>query len=81
MRGRTAGRKEMGAELLLTLLGERFGAVPAEVRAKIEAADDAKLSPWAVQVLTAGSIDDALAERRRTAPDRKPTARAPARRR
>jgi predicted transposase YdaD len=79
--GRAEGRKEMGAELLLAQLGARFGAVPAEVRAKVEAADDAKLSRWAVQVLTAGSIDDALAERRRTAPDRRPAARAPARRR
>src|SRR5580658_1354445 len=72
VRGRTAGRKEMGAELLLTLLGERFGAVSAEVRAKVAAADNVTLSRWAVQVLTAGSIDDALAERRRTAPDRRP---------
>ena len=37
--------------------------------------------PRLTEVLTATSIDDALAERRRTGPERKPAARAPARRR
>ena len=78
VRGRTAGRKEMGAELLLTLLGARFGAVPAEARAKVEAADDATLSP-----LGGARADRRLPRRRarrsprRTAPPRR-TAHPPA---
>ena len=81
VRGRTQGRKEGRAELLLKLLAARFGAVPAEARAKVQAADDATLSRWAVRVLTATSINDALAERRKPAPAGKSAARAPARRR
>jgi hypothetical protein len=87
VRGRNQGRKEGGAELLLKQLGARFGAVSAEVRARVHAADDATLSRWAVRMLTASSIDDALSDRRKTVPvrktasARKPAARAPARRR
>jgi hypothetical protein len=81
------GRKKGRTEILLTQLGARFGAVPAEARARVQAADDATLSRWAVRVLTATSIDDALADRRKTtavrksASPRKPAARAPARQR
>jgi predicted transposase YdaD len=72
--GRKDGRNEGRAEILLKQLGARFGAVPAAVRAKIQAAGDATLSRWAVQVLTALSIDDALADGPKATPARKPAA-------
>ncbi len=59
--GREEGRKEGRAELLLELLGLRFGSPSAIVRAQVEAATIEQLDAWARRLLTAASIDEALA--------------------
>jgi hypothetical protein len=74
------GRNEGRVAILLEQLQARFGAVPAEVRARVRAADEATLSRWAVRILTASSIDAALAESRKTTPARKTAARRQSRR-
>ncbi len=58
---------------------ERFGRVPAEIAARIEAADVEALDRWAIRVLTARTPEDVVGggeegsgARRRSAP--KPTA-------
>jgi hypothetical protein len=57
------------AQMLLELLRARFGPVPAKVSAKVQAADEATLSRWAVRVLTAPSLKDVLADNgRKTSP-------------
>jgi hypothetical protein len=48
--------------VLLEQLRARFGPVPAKVSAKVQAADAATLSRWAVRVLTAPSLKDVLAD-------------------
>ncbi|WP_437971450.1 hypothetical protein WMF04_20035 [Sorangium sp. So ce260] len=60
----------------------RFGAVPAEVSARILAADEAALVAWTARVLTAPTPEDVLVEDdERPAPaPRRPAARKRARR-
>lgn len=55
--GETMGR----AETLLKLLGLRFGSVPAEIRARLEAATLDQLDAWVERVLTAATLDEVLA--------------------
>ena len=56
VRGRAEGRRAM----LLKLLRVRFGELPADIIARIEAADSAELDVWAEHVVTASSLDDVL---------------------
>lgn len=79
-KGREEGLVEGSARMLVAQLRARFGAVPPAMRAKVKAADEATLARWAVQVLTAASIEEALAEGKKAAPARKKAARRPGRR-
>ncbi|WP_437682514.1 Rpn family recombination-promoting nuclease/putative transposase [Sorangium sp. So ce131] len=88
-RGRTQGlargRAEGRAQTLLELLTARFGDVPAEVSARILAADEAALVSWTARVLTAPTPEDVLGDGDAstgapTAPPRRPAARKRARR-
>jgi len=58
---RAEGKREGKRELLLELLGLRFGTVPPHTRARIEAATPERLDAWAKRVLTAASLDEVLA--------------------
>ncbi|MFT3766212.1 MAG: hypothetical protein QM820_11970 [Minicystis sp.] len=81
--GREEGRREGGARLLLAQLAARFGAVPAKAKARVLAADDPMLSAWAIRMLTAPTLVDAIADappRKRSKPAKKlaPPAKRPA---
>jgi hypothetical protein len=54
------GRLEGEAALLLRLLEPRFGALPAEVRDQVAAADTAALDTWGLRLLDAESLDEVL---------------------
>lgn len=54
-------RREGREDVLLKLLGLRFGPVPAEIRARVEAATLDELDTWVERVLTAATLDDVLA--------------------
>ena len=44
--------------MLLRLLGRRFGAVPAQIAARVEAAELAELEGWFDRAIVAASLDD-----------------------
>jgi Domain of unknown function (DUF4351) len=50
------------AQLLLRQLDRRFGPLTAEVQRRVAAADSAQLLLWGDRVLTAATIDEALAD-------------------
>jgi hypothetical protein len=53
---------EQGYRALLgALLEQRFGKLPVEVLARLDAADDDALSAWGRRVLTAASLADVFA--------------------
>ncbi|AUX32293.1 transposase [Sorangium cellulosum] len=80
-RGERRGRAQGRAQTLLELLAARFGAVPADVSARILAANEAALVAWTTRVLTAPTPEDVLAEDgERPAATRRPAARKRARR-
>jgi hypothetical protein len=54
-------RREGRAEVLLKLLGLRFGHVPPEVRVRLDEATLDELDTWVGRVLTAGALDEVLA--------------------
>jgi len=58
--GRTEGRTECRAELLLLLLGNRFGPLDAPTQERIRTASFAQLEQWAVRMLTAPTLVDVL---------------------
>ncbi len=58
--GRAEGRTEASVTLLLGLLAKRFGPVPQEMKARIVSAGEQQLQRWALRVLDAPSIEDAL---------------------
>lgn len=58
---RAEGERAGLARLLMHLLAQRFGEVPAEVEARIRQASADTLTRWAERVLTAESIEDVLA--------------------
>jgi flagellar biosynthesis/type III secretory pathway protein FliH len=58
--GLTEGLMKGEAALLLRQLERRFGALPAEVKARVAAADTAALEVWGLRVLDAGSLEDVL---------------------
>jgi len=60
--GRQEGRQEGMAqgerELLLRLLGRRFGELPMAVRERVTAAQTPELDRWAEQLLAAASLEE-----------------------
>jgi predicted transposase YdaD len=58
--GRRHGLRQGEALVLLRLLSLKFGAVPEEVRSRIEAADDETLLVWSERILTADSINEVM---------------------
>lgn len=60
--GRAEGLAEGKADLVLKLLGIRFGALPSPVIARVRSASAEQLDTWAERVLTAATLDEVLAE-------------------
>jgi hypothetical protein len=60
-RGREEVRKEQ-RDMVLALLGARFGTLPAAIAGRVGAAGPAQLKRWAIRVLTAASLSDVLSE-------------------
>ena len=58
---RTEGRAEGRCDLLLELLTSRFGALPADVSARVRAGSDSDLARWAKALLRAMTIEDVFA--------------------
>jgi predicted transposase YdaD len=62
--GREEGRQEgllLGeARVLLKLMRLKFGAVPDEVVARVEAASEAEIEQWAERILTAETLEAVL---------------------
>jgi hypothetical protein len=54
--GRVKGKREGRARTLLEQLKARFGPVPAEAKARINAANEATLARWSLAVLTAPTL-------------------------
>ena len=63
--GEQRGKEEGRRELLLALLGQRFGPLPGEARARIEAASTEELERMGLRVLTAQSLAEVLAPQER----------------
>jgi hypothetical protein len=61
-RGRAEGSKQGRAGLLLRQLVHRFGPLPPAVEAKVRGAEPQRLDDWALRLLTAASLDEALRE-------------------
>jgi hypothetical protein len=59
---RAEGRSEGQREMLVRLLGKRFGALPEEAAARINAAEPAQLEAWFDRVLTAPTLADVLGD-------------------
>ncbi|MCC6558759.1 MAG: DUF4351 domain-containing protein [Polyangiaceae bacterium] len=60
--GLREGRREGERSLLVRLLRARFGELPAEALARIEAADVAEIERWGERVLAAQTLAEVLAE-------------------
>jgi predicted transposase YdaD len=58
--GRAEGRVEGAGRLLLHLLTARFGAVPAEAKARILGATEPTLARWSLRVLTEPTLEAVL---------------------
>ncbi len=56
--GREQGREEGQRELLLEMIADRFGAVPAEVDARVRSAGSDDLRLWTRRLLSAASLSD-----------------------
>lgn len=56
-RGLAKGRQEGAARVLQQLLARRFGPLPADIVAKLNAAQAADIRRWSGRLLTAGSLD------------------------
>jgi len=62
--GREQGRREGRAQtrrMLGRILTKRFGAVPAEVQARVDAASAEELERWADRAIDASSLDEVFA--------------------
>ena len=57
---RREGRRTQAIAMLLSQLQARFGAVPDDVRARLEAADTETLERWGVRFATADALEDVL---------------------
>ena len=60
--GRRQGRREGEAEVLLRLLRVRFGPLPEDVMARLNAADAETLLRWSERILSAPTLDAVFAE-------------------
>jgi hypothetical protein len=60
-KGRKKGRSQRGAELVLKQLTLRFGAQPKALRARLRNASDTQLDAVAEALLTAHTLEEALA--------------------
>jgi predicted transposase YdaD len=60
--GREEGRREEGVAMLLRLLHVRFGTLPDDVTARVNAADPETLLQWSERVLSASTLDAVFAE-------------------
>ena len=58
--GERKGRAEERRELLLKLLGLRFGELPKEVRERVNAAEPTMLETWVERVLFAQTLNEVL---------------------
>jgi hypothetical protein len=61
LRGEQRGKEEGRRALLLALLGQRFGTLPEQARARIQAAGSEELERMGLRVLTARTLADVLA--------------------
>ena len=59
-RGRSEGRQEGMQGLLLDLLTEKFGALPAWATERLQSASGEELHAWAKRVLHSASLADTL---------------------
>ena len=59
---RAEGRRQGEAEVLLRQLRSRFGALPEDVTARLNAADAETLLRWSERVLSASTLDAVFAE-------------------
>ena len=60
--GEAEGRREGEAEVLLRQLRLRFGPLPEDVTARLNAADAETLLRWSERVLSASTLDAVFAE-------------------
>ena len=56
-RGRAQGARKGQIKLLLKMLGLRFGTLPPEISARLEAGTEADLERWAERLLVASSLE------------------------
>jgi hypothetical protein len=79
--GRAEGRAEGKRGMLILLLRQRFGRIPAATVARIDRAGAAELDVWSGRVLTASSLDDVLGAKIVVPPGKRvrPTGAAPRR--
>ena len=59
--GQKQGREQASREMVLRLLRANFGALPDAAVARVMAADMDRLWAWGERLLTAPTVDDALA--------------------
>ena len=57
-RGRAQGARKGQIKLLLKMLGLRFGTLPPEISAWLEAGTEADLERWAERLLVAASLEE-----------------------
>ena len=58
--GRQEGRREGRRDLLLSLLVEKFGALPLTAAERVRTAPVERLDRWASRVLRSSTLDEAL---------------------
>ncbi len=61
--GEAKGKAEGKAELVLSLIGAKFGPLPKWARARVDKAAPAQLERWAMLVLTAETLDEVVGRR------------------
>ena len=60
-RGERRGERKAQVRVLLQQMSARFGSVPPEVSARIQAAKRSVLDQWALRVLTANTPEEVVA--------------------
>jgi len=60
--GKAEGHTEGKADMLLRLLGLRFGPLPPEIEARIRAAEEIRLDGWSERILDARNLADIFRE-------------------
>ena len=58
--GRTEGRLEGERQIVLRMIGKRFGPIPPAATARLEALSSAELEQLALRLMDAGSLEDLL---------------------